>query len=219
MTWLFRLFRRKQMEEQLDKELRFHLDQHAADLIARGDRPDRGQATSQARTRRPRAGEGRMPRCPWHALAGGSVAGLPLRAPRSTAASLALRPSRYPRSPSASAQPPSCSPSSTAFCSSHYLIRNRNGWSRYMDTPKNMAISGAFHTPTFSTVSARVALSRLWRHGPTAEVPLSEPGTAEYVDGRQISSELFSVFGVNLLRGPSVPIPKKTGLEASRRHH
>jgi predicted permease len=36
MTWWQRLWRRKQMEEQLDKELRFHLDQHTADLIAQG---------------------------------------------------------------------------------------------------------------------------------------------------------------------------------------
>src|SRR5258708_2381064 len=33
----------------------------------------------------------------------------------------ALRPSHYRPSPSASGQPPSCSPSSTAFCSSRYL--------------------------------------------------------------------------------------------------
>ena len=36
MSWLNRLLRRKQMEEQLDKELRFHIEQHAADLIAQG---------------------------------------------------------------------------------------------------------------------------------------------------------------------------------------
>src|SRR5207302_4454709 len=30
---------------------------------------------------------------------------------------------------------------------------------------------------------------------------VSEPGQAEYVEGREISSELFSVFGVNLLVG------------------
>ena len=36
MTWLQRLFRRTQMEDQLNKELRFHIDQHAADLLARG---------------------------------------------------------------------------------------------------------------------------------------------------------------------------------------
>ena len=38
MNWWQRLLRRKKMEEQLEKELRFHLDQHTAELIARGDR-------------------------------------------------------------------------------------------------------------------------------------------------------------------------------------
>jgi predicted permease len=36
MTWWHRLWRRRQLEEQLEKELRFHLDQHTADLVARG---------------------------------------------------------------------------------------------------------------------------------------------------------------------------------------
>lgn len=39
MTWWQRLWRRKQMEEQLDKELSFHLEQHASDLMARGHDP------------------------------------------------------------------------------------------------------------------------------------------------------------------------------------
>src|SRR5271165_3358782 len=39
MTWWHRLWRRKEMEEQLDKELRFHIDQYAADLIERGQDP------------------------------------------------------------------------------------------------------------------------------------------------------------------------------------
>ena len=47
MNWWHRLWRRKQMEQQLDQELRFHLDQHAADLIARGLPPD--EARRQAR--------------------------------------------------------------------------------------------------------------------------------------------------------------------------
>jgi predicted permease len=47
MNWWHRLWRRTRMEEQLDKELRFHLDQHAADLIARGLHPD--EARRQAR--------------------------------------------------------------------------------------------------------------------------------------------------------------------------
>src|SRR5579863_3481282 len=36
MTWWQRLWRRNELEQQLEKELRFHLDQQTADLIARG---------------------------------------------------------------------------------------------------------------------------------------------------------------------------------------
>ena len=47
MTWWNRLLRRKQLEEHLEKELRFHLEQHTADLIARGYNP--AEARRQAR--------------------------------------------------------------------------------------------------------------------------------------------------------------------------
>ncbi len=47
MTWWHRLWRRKQMEEQLDRELLFHLEEHTADLIARGYAPE--EARRQAR--------------------------------------------------------------------------------------------------------------------------------------------------------------------------
>jgi predicted permease len=47
MIWWHRLWRRKKMEEQLEKELRFHLEQHTADLIARGCDPE--EAGRQAR--------------------------------------------------------------------------------------------------------------------------------------------------------------------------
>ena len=47
MTWWHRLWRQKRMDEQIDKELRFHLDQHTADLIARGHRP--GEAAREAK--------------------------------------------------------------------------------------------------------------------------------------------------------------------------
>src|ERR1035438_9291589 len=38
--WLQRLFRRNKLEEQLEKEMRFHLDQHANGLLARGYAPE-----------------------------------------------------------------------------------------------------------------------------------------------------------------------------------
>jgi predicted permease len=47
MNWRHRLWRRKKMEEQLEKELRFHLDQHMADLTAQGLDPE--EARRQAR--------------------------------------------------------------------------------------------------------------------------------------------------------------------------
>ena len=46
MSWLQRLFNRRKMEEQLEKEMRFHLEQHTRDLIARGCTP--GEARRQA---------------------------------------------------------------------------------------------------------------------------------------------------------------------------
>src|SRR5580700_3445836 len=47
MTWWQRLWQRNRMEEQLEKEMRFHLDQHTADLIAHGRDP--AEARRQAR--------------------------------------------------------------------------------------------------------------------------------------------------------------------------
>jgi len=47
MNWWQRLLRRKQMEEHLDKELRFHIDEYAGDLIAAGQNPE--EARRQAR--------------------------------------------------------------------------------------------------------------------------------------------------------------------------
>ena len=47
MTWWNRLRHRNTMEEQLARELRFHLDQHIADLVARGHDP--ADARRQAR--------------------------------------------------------------------------------------------------------------------------------------------------------------------------
>jgi predicted permease len=43
MSWWHRLLRRRQLEEQLEKELSFHIEQHAADLIASGHSPAAAQ--------------------------------------------------------------------------------------------------------------------------------------------------------------------------------
>src|SRR5207237_10650988 len=47
MNWWQRLLRRRKMEDQLEKELRFHLDEHAGELIAQGPCPN--EARRQAR--------------------------------------------------------------------------------------------------------------------------------------------------------------------------
>ena len=47
MTWWHRLWHRSRMEAQLEKELRFHLEQHIADLIAQGRNPE--EARREAR--------------------------------------------------------------------------------------------------------------------------------------------------------------------------
>src|ERR1051326_6765693 len=47
MSLFHRLWRKGKCEEELEKELRFHLDEHTADLIAQGYSPD--EARRQAR--------------------------------------------------------------------------------------------------------------------------------------------------------------------------
>ena len=47
MNWWQRLWHRKRLEEQLDKELRFHLEQHAADLQERGANPDEARRVAR----------------------------------------------------------------------------------------------------------------------------------------------------------------------------
>src|ERR1043165_5281235 len=47
MSWWHRLLRRRKCEEELEKELRFHLEQHMSDLIAEGYSPE--EARREAR--------------------------------------------------------------------------------------------------------------------------------------------------------------------------
>src|SRR5437879_11430064 len=47
MNWWQHLLHRRKMEDQLEKELRFHLDQHASELIAHGHSPDEARRQSR----------------------------------------------------------------------------------------------------------------------------------------------------------------------------
>jgi predicted permease len=53
MNWWSRLLRRSQMEEQLEKELRFHLDQHENALIARGHSAEEARREARLSLGRP----------------------------------------------------------------------------------------------------------------------------------------------------------------------
>ena len=54
---------RSQKEQQLEKELRFHLEQHAADLIAQGYATGGSTAAGPDGSRRSGTGERELPRC------------------------------------------------------------------------------------------------------------------------------------------------------------
>jgi predicted permease len=204
MTWWHRLWRRKQMDDQLEKELSFHLEQHAADLIAQGLAP--GEARRQA------------------ALALGGPAQVKescrdargirwlddfaqdfryaLRTLRqrpgfSTVALLTLalgigattvmftvingvllKPLPYP------------DPGRLVRLQEQTAQATRWGNLWAFAYPNFFDCAGETHSLTMAA----------WRYGGGTA---SKPGDPEYVEGRQISSELFSVLGVKLFRGRS----------------
>ena len=199
MTWWHRLWRRKQMDEQIDKELRFHLEQHTADLIARGHQPDDAMrkaklALGGAQQVKEQCRDARGTR--WfedllqdlrYALrtlqqrpgfAAVTLCTLALGIGATTVMftvinGVLLKPLSYPKS--------------------EQLVTLHGQTEKYGD-------QWGFSYPDFLDCerdSHSLALAA-WNYGGGT---LSAPGEAEYVDGRQISSELFSVFGIALARG------------------
>jgi predicted permease len=199
MCWE-RLWRRKHMEEQLDKELSFHLDQHAADLVARGRHPD--EARRQARIAlggpeqvKEQCRDARGTRWLEDLLQDFRYALRALRQRPGFAAvtlctlalgigattvmftvidGVLLKPLSFP-------QPE--------------RLVTLHGWTeKYGD---NWGIS----YPEFldgKRASRSLAPMAAWSYGGGT---VSAPGEAEYVNGRQISAEVFSVFGISLARG------------------
>ena len=94
MTWLRRLLRRAEMEEQLDRELRFHLEQHTADLIARGVAPDEARRQARLELGGPEQVKEQCRDARGHPLGRRPVAGRSLRAAHPSPSSPALPPSR-----------------------------------------------------------------------------------------------------------------------------
>lgn len=201
MSWWFRLWRRRKMEEQLDKELRFHVDQHAAGLIARGHTDDEARRMARMDLGGPeqvkedcRDARGtRWLEDLWQdlryalrtlrqkpAFAAVALLTLALGAGATTVMftvinGVLLKPLAYPqpdRLVSLHERPEKYSASQWTFA---YL--------NFLDCEGR---------------SQSLAPMAAWRsHGGA----VSDPGEAEFFVGRQISAGLFSVFGIPLLLG------------------
>jgi hypothetical protein len=132
MSWSSRLWRRKRMEDHLERELRFHLEQHASDLIAGGRTPE--QARRQARLAlggleqvKEECRDARGTRRLDDAVQDTHYA---LRTFRQKPGFAAIAVTILAR---ASAPPPSCSRWCTVFCSDRSRLRNQTDWSPSSD--------------------------------------------------------------------------------------
>ncbi len=199
MTWWQRLWRRKKLEEQLDKELRFHLERHTADLVARG--ADLEEARREARLAlggpeqvKERCRDARGTRWLEDFVQDLRFALRTLRQrPGFTAVALLtlalssgattvmftlvngvlLKPLSYP-------QP-------------EKLVTLHDETDKYGDQ------FFAYLNFLDCQRESRSLTMAAWNYDGGGTV--SKPGEAEYVRGRQISPQLFAVLGVNLLRG------------------
>ena len=198
MSWWHRFWHRTEMERQLDKEMRFHLEQHAADLMARGCAPEEarrlaGLALGGAEQVKEECRDVRGTRWLedlWQDLRyalrtlrqkpGFAAAALLTLALGSGATTVMftvvdgvlLKPLAFP-------QP-------ERLVSLHELPGKGVEWpfsyANFLDCERQG------HSLEMAA----------WRYrGGT----LSEPGAAEYLDGRQISAGLFSVLGLPVYRG------------------
>jgi predicted permease len=200
MRWVPRLFRRREMDEQLDKELRFHLDQHAADLMADGHGPDQARRAARIALGGPqqvkeacrdvhgaRWLDDLLPDVRYALRTLGHRPGfaavllctLALGIGATTVMftvinGVLLRPLSYP--------------------DPERLVALHGRTDRYGDqwgVSYPNFLDCQRDTRSLTPVAA-------WTY---AGGTVSRPGEAEYVNGRQISSELFSVFGVTLAEG------------------
>jgi predicted permease len=202
MSWWHRLWRRGKMEEQLEKELRFHLDQHAADLIAQGLDP--GEARRQARLAlggleqvKEQCRDARGTRWMEDLLQDFRYALRALRRKPGFAAvalltlalgtgattvmftlinSVLLKPLPYPEP--------------------DRLVTLQE----QTEKPTQYGDLWSFAYPNFLDCKQEIRslIMAAWRYSGGT---VSGPGEPEYVEGRQVSSELFSVLGVTFIQG------------------
>ncbi len=200
MTWWGRLRRRGKLEAQLEKELRFHIEQHASDLMARGCDPE--EARRQARM----------------ALGGPEQVKEECRDARGTRwledlwrdLGYALRTMR--RKPGFAAVALLTLALGSGATTVMFTVMNGVLFKplsypepeRLVMLHERVEKSGlewSFAYPNFLDCErenhslARIAA---WKSGGGM---VSEPGEAEYASARQISAGLFAVLGVDLVRG------------------
>jgi len=202
MSWWKRLVFRGRMEAQLDKELRFHIDQHVADLVARGHLPDDAQRLARL------------------ALGGPEQVKEDCRDARGTRwledlwrdTRYALRTLRQRPAFAAVALLTLALGTGAAtvmFTVIHGVLLKPLP---YHDPGRLLLLQErteqatqwgnlwGFTYPNYVDVkrAVRSLAMAVWRYDGGA---VSKPGAAEYVDGAQVSSELFSVLGVKIPQG------------------
>jgi predicted permease len=202
MGWWHRLRHPAEMEEKLDKELRFHLEQHAADLVAGGMAPE--EARRQARLElggpeqvKESCRDARGTR--WiddlrqdvrytlrtmrqrSGFTGVALATLALGIGGATVMfsvidGVLLKPLPYPRPDRL------------------LVLQEKTTWSTHWGN------LWSFTYPNFTDCRNGVQSLDIagWRFGGGT---VSKPGDAENADGREISANLFGVLGVPLYRG------------------
>jgi putative ABC transport system permease protein len=199
MNWWSRLVLRKRMEERLERELRFHLDQHADDLMARGHTPEearrlarlalggpeqvkekcrdaRGTQWAEDVVRDARHAFRAFRQNPGFAAVAILILALGIGATTVMFAvvdSVLLRPLPFPRP--------------DRLVTVHgFLEQFGDFW--------------GFSNPDlddFRRASQSLAIAA-WTYGGGT---ISQPGEPEYVDGRLISAELFATLGIRPMRG------------------
>jgi predicted permease len=200
VNWWQRLWRRKRIEEQLEKELRFHLDEHVSELIAAGNAPELAKRNALIALGGPeqvkeKCRDVRGTRWLEDLLQDFRYALRTLRARPGFAAvamstlalgtgattvmftvinGVLLKPLAYPEA--------------------DRLVTLHGKTERYGE-------QWGFSYPEFhdyQRMSRTLGSVAAWTYGGGT---VTEPGEAEYIFGRLISSELFSVLGVPLVEG------------------
>ncbi len=200
MNWWNRLSHRKQMDEQLEKELSFHIEEHSSDLIAQGYDPD--EARRRARLD----------------LGGPEQVKEQCRDQRGTRwfddllqdFRYALRMLR--KNPGFATVALITLALGTGATTVMFTVVNGVLLKplSYPDPERLVALHGkveqfgepwGFSYPDFLDYQSEgqaVGPMAAWTYGGGT---ISEAAKAEYVEGREISSDLFSVLGVPLVRG------------------